>query len=554
MTPESDRALFHLKIGRDLWEYSAVFIETENVGDSSKIIHLISQSVQFGLGIVNDFGELDIIATINLRAGKTAMQSSQFSSASLYFGRAISALGDRQWSVALYDLTLELHNCSSEAYYCIADFDQMELMLEVIFSRATSFEDKLQAYTTQVFANGARNRLQQALSTAFFVLKELGVTLPERPGKFTVIMQYRKTQRMLHRISDRVLLSLPDATDVSKIAAMQILSFAMVFSYLSNPEVGVVTTFRLIQMVLEYGNTASAAAAFAGYGFMLSAHMGNRKDGIRYGNAALALLGDPEERNAKAWLPRTYFLAHINLSQWAFPVRGSLEPLMHAHRTALRTGDMEFAMHSACAYLSHAFYSGKELNILETEARSIICLVDSLGQTMGLANILPIWGMFSDLIGGADPPVNLTSHISDTEMAFQNASQAGNANSLGIWYLYRAIFLCLSGEYHECLKMTKKSRGEIVIFYIWGTFYEGLSLLAIARESTLVTRWANLRLGRKAAKLMKRWASMCPSNCLKKQLLLEAEVATLQGRTSTAFSLFHQSIQTAKKEGFLGGK
>lgn len=218
------------------------------------------------------------------------MKSSQFSVASLYFDRAISALGDRQWSSTLYDISLDLY--ISEAYHGTDDFDNMDTTLEVIFRNATSFEDKLQAYSTQVHANGARNRLQKALRISLSVLKELEVILPKNPRMITVIRQYRKTRQMLNRKSDRALLNLPNATDVSKIAAMEMLSVAMVFSYLSKPEVGAVTVFQLIQLILEYGVTASAGTAFSAYGFMLLAHIGNIKVGVRHGKIALLLLGN----------------------------------------------------------------------------------------------------------------------------------------------------------------------------------------------------------------------------------------------------------------------
>lgn len=84
MIPERDRPLFHLKIGRDVWEHSHLFTERKDTDKFFGVLRLISQNLQRGLSCVSDVGELDVIGTINLRAGKIAMQSSQFSAASLF--------------------------------------------------------------------------------------------------------------------------------------------------------------------------------------------------------------------------------------------------------------------------------------------------------------------------------------------------------------------------------------------------------------------------------------------------------------------------------------
>lgn len=46
------------------------------------------------------------------------------------------------------------------------------------------------------------------------------------------------------------------------------------------------------------------------------------------------------------------------------------------------------------------------------------------------------------------------------------------------------------------------------------------------------------------------WARLCPSNCRNKQLLLEAEVASLVGNFTRALTLFKQSVQAAQLEKF----
>lgn len=553
LIPESKRAPFHLRIGRDLWEHSTIDTENEDSDECSLVLFRIAQNLHCGLNLVTGVGELDVIAKINLRAGKLAMQLSCFSDATIYFDRAIAALGDRHWSCESYDISLMLCNCRSEACYCTADFYGMNKSIEEILTNAICFDDKLQAYSTKVYADGTRHRLKEALSTAFYVLKELGEHFPNKPGRLAVLIDYIKTRLMLQGKSDRFLLGLPAATDVKKIAAMQMLKFVMFYSYISNAELGALAICRMIQLSLKFGITTPAIPAFAAFGFLLSIQLDRKVEGVHFGQLSLSMLGNLDEINAQAWLPRTYFIVYGHLNCWVFPARESLEPLMHAHHTALQTGDLEFSIKTASAYLDMSFYSGKQLVGMEKETRTMLLLMDSLGQTSGIVFMLPLWQMICDLMGVSLPPLNLTSGIVDVESALESASQEGNAGALWMFYLYRIAYFCHDGEHARCLETLRKlMKVHDGGFNLWLQFYEGVSSLALAQISKGLSRWRLFLRGRKAAKQMKQWAIFCPTNCQNKQFLLEAEIAALVGRSTSALSLFNQSINAAKEEGFLG--
>lgn len=207
----------------------------------------------------------------------------------------------------------------------------MDNTIEDVLKHANTFEDKLQAYST-------RNRLTEAITTTLYVLGELGESLPENPGYFSIISEFVKTSRMLHGRSDRFFLSLLVATDTKKIAAINMLCCAVGFFYLSKPEKRGVAVCRIIRFVMKYGMAAPSIPAFAAYGFMLSMHFKRREEGVRFAQISLDLLGDLSGRSLQAWLPRTYYNVHGNVNRWAFPVRDSLDPLMLPYQTALKTG------------------------------------------------------------------------------------------------------------------------------------------------------------------------------------------------------------------------
>jgi hypothetical protein len=218
LIPELQRALVHLKIGRRLWR---AYQNTHNDNELS-VLFLIGRQLQQSLGVVSDVHELGVVAMIQMRAGRYAAGASKFMMAANFFERGIDALGSTPWKDKTYEISLNLHNSCAEAYYCVGSF----VLLDAVFENTRSFHDKLQAYATLVYANASRNRLMEALTMTFDVLKDLDEPMPAAPGMLTISCQYLKTARMLHGKPDDFFLRQPTATDSTKVATMTMLSFA----------------------------------------------------------------------------------------------------------------------------------------------------------------------------------------------------------------------------------------------------------------------------------------------------------------------------------------
>jgi predicted ATPase len=384
--PESRRATLHSMIGRQIWKHSPLRTLDHEGPHSASFLNLIAESLHRGGVTVTDEEEIKVLITIRLLAGQLAMQSSDFVLAALHFELAIATLGHRLWQAEWYDLSLVLHNRGSEACYCIADFDKMTGLCDAVLMHAKTFQDKLQVYCTLVYSNGVRNNLKEAFRMAFHLLRELGQAFPSNPGVLTVGIEFLKTRAALRKKTKRFLLGLPAATDINVHAVTQLLNFAILYSYVAQPEVGMLAVFRMIRLVLVHGMTAPAVTAFGMYGFFQCSALGKIEEGIRFGQISLELL---EQNENQAWLPRVYFVAHSMVNRWAQPFRESLEPLLFAYKYALKTGDMEGSVLNSTAYLVMSFHCGKPLALLESEGRSFCEEMDRLRQKIGMVFMVP---------------------------------------------------------------------------------------------------------------------------------------------------------------------
>jgi predicted ATPase len=544
LIPDSMRATCHLKIGRRLWKNSSMGTSNED----SSLIFVVADNLRLGVDLCSDVEDLDGIIMIILEAGKQAMKASLFTMAVSYFNWAISALDDRLWSSACYDITLALFNCGSEAYYCIADFATMDRLLDSVFRNAKTFQDKIHAYTTLIYSYGARNRVQEAFTTAFDVLRSLGEPLPAEPSNQGMILEYLRTSHMLRGKTDRFFLNLPVATDTDKIAIMQMLFFAVSYAYVVKAEWGMFALCRMIRLSLQDGIAAPLFPALGAYSYILCAQIGRVAEGIRFGQIALALL---QQHQSRSWLARTFMLVHGLSNRWGYPFRCSLEPLLTAHRLALKTGDMEGSLATAAMYLDYAFHAGTTLFEIEKETRYACVLANAVGQKTCLIYLVPKWRVVADLIGADLDPLILKCDVADSRSALAWAIKESNQMAVAHFYLNQCMFQCLIGCYEECCQMAKKRRQSQPAADVWLPFYSGLASLALARTTSGVRRFRYIFFGRSAAKDLRRQSRVCPANFTNKFSLLEAEILALKGKPAKAMALFEKSISAAKYEGFI---
>jgi hypothetical protein len=539
MIPESNRSLVHLRIGRRLWKNSTL---QENY-DDTRMLSVVTRQLQLGIDRVTVADERNMIVVLHWEAGKKAMQSGAFSNAAELFGCAISFLGQDVWGPDLYDISLALCNSAAEAYYCTGEFADMDQMIESVVKNASTFHDKIQAYTTLVFANGARNRLQEACSTALEVLERLGESIPESPGKARVIMEGIKLHCALRRKNLRFFVNLPAATDPDKIAAMTLLNFTAMYSYPIDPSRSILAIIQLVRRSLEHGMTGSAVNAISGYALFLVANFGRFAEGFRYGQIALELLAHTESRH---WLPRVYFMVYGIVNPWVRPFRESLEPLLYAQRSALRTGDIEGSVTCASFHVMATFLSGVPLAKAEQETGKFCDLMESRGQTSGLSYLSPLLKLLCDFLGKSNSCDSVAAgckfNLSDCEESKQLVA-------------FRSTCACVyashSGDYRTAVEAAARARASSSDADFSIDFYEGFSSLALARQTVGWSRRKLIIKGRCNLKRMKRYAKMCPANFENKRCLLEAEFEAICGNPIKSLSLFEESIKAAKTEGFI---
>jgi predicted ATPase len=153
-------------------------------------------------------------------------------------------------------------------------------------------------------------------------------------------------------------------TEARPLAAMRILSSAIVLAYQSVPQLFPLIIFKQINLSLKHGNAPLSAFAYVTYGLMLCGVMGDIESGYQFGRLTETLLAKFNAKEVKAKVVLTFNGA---IRHWKEHAREMLKPLLESYSVGVETGDLEFAAHSLNAYSYCSYFTGRELTGLESE-------------------------------------------------------------------------------------------------------------------------------------------------------------------------------------------
>ena len=116
----------------------------KNADLGSSVIFQIADQFNQDLTLV-DPDMIEDVSELNVRAGSTAMDLSDFTTASSYLSSALSLLPEDRWEKN-YEFTLRLYYLSAKAAYSSGHSEEAINLLKAILDKAHSMDDKLDAY------------------------------------------------------------------------------------------------------------------------------------------------------------------------------------------------------------------------------------------------------------------------------------------------------------------------------------------------------------------------------------------------------------------------
>ncbi|MEH2195795.1 MAG: AAA family ATPase [Nostoc sp.] len=545
LIPQELKKSTHLKIGKLLLQN----IPKEEI--EANIFDIVNQ---LNVGIVNliEQSEKTELARLNLIAGQKAKASTAYEAALNYFTNGIELLSIDAWQTE-YTLTISLYERAAEAAYLSGNFEQMQQWAEVVQQQAKILLDKVKVYEVQIIASIIQSKQLEAIQIAVSILKLLGINFPDEPTSTDIQQGMDEIAVSLKGKAIADLINLPLMSDLNKIAAMRILMGVLPAAFQTAPAMMPIIVCKMVNLSLNYGNTAVSSYGYSLYGLLLCGVLGEINSGYEFGKLASSLVSQFNAEELKAKI-LTVVSAHV--MHWKEHIRETLTSSMSGYASGLETGDLEYAGYCGYIYPYHSFWLGKELWVLEKELIAYCESLKKIKQQVALTWNLVYLQTVLNLKGNYENVDCLIGEAYDEESMLPIHQQVNDLYTINHLFVNKLMLSYIFGEYFKAIEhaaIAEKSLGGVTGLFVVPMFYfyDSLAHLAIYHTAKESEKQAILEKVQDNQQKMELWATHAPTNHLHRFYLVEAERYRVLGQKLEAMDYYENSIAKSQENGFL---
>ena len=558
----------HFAIGRKLWRYCMKHNKTEE-----KVLMQVLTHLGLGSSCITDQTERYAIANLALESASSAIRWASFHSAHNCLRAGVKLVNRTFWREE-YELALTLHNQAAETAYAAGEFAFMEDYVEAVKVHARTFEDTIQAETTKLIMTGATlEDTVGALTAGIELLRQLGESIPVKPKRRHVALQFHATSRLLRNKSQESLLRLPNLEDPHTLVVMKVYNALISLSFHDNE--GFLTpllAFRVVQLSLKHGLCGMSAYGFAVYGLICTSAR-RFDEGFRLGDLSPKLV---DRFQSREWVPRVSAPVYGAIRSWYVPFERLLEPLIHGFQVGMETGDLEvrflgetcvcasnicgrsvvyspiptkFAKWNATIHVIFKFDLGTPLPMLKYLIDQLCKKLETLQNSPKKINFLATFQFILD------------AFLQDKrQYSREDTYSLSKGDIMGdLWFYYERMFVSYFFEdYENAVVIADKGEAttgmkdpssDITLTILLGSLSRAAlwkqTQASITRSRLFLRRRQVMASLRRDMKLVDKYSCRLPDFNLPKLYLIKAELASIQGNHLRALQAYKSAIGTS---------
>jgi predicted ATPase len=500
--------------------------------------YLFTAVNQLNLGgpeAVQEEGDHVKVANLNLKAGKKAMEMSDYGTAYGFFDHGITFLRKKHWEEH-YGLSLELYDLAAKCALANSDTDILNLLSQQVFKKARSFKDKLNMMYLTTCALASSSNLPEAVEKGVEILSLLGIQLPQTTTESCI----KETKYLLSNYSDDDILSTRQMTDPSMIMAMKFLGKLERGMTQIMPKSVPSVTQTIIKLSMLHGMSPVSPIGFVHFGSII-AKLGDIRGGYHYVKLALSLLDKVGSRESASEV----ICFATNVRTYVEPLQSVVESFNDGYTAAMTSGDIQMAMINRLSSDTASFFSGTNLQTMREKYAESIKKLEETKQVILLVQNQPIQRSVFKLIGSEEKQKYV---IEEQNILARN-------NNVMRSYCYQEAYISFlfrsfddtkiaAEKYFACSETTW---ANLILNHAVQSFYTGMISFWVARKSREVQQQQWYQRGNKSKWALKIWAESSRWNFENKWYLLEAEEAYCNKDFESAKSFYAKAITSAKE-------
>ncbi|MDP1772345.1 MAG: diguanylate cyclase [Methylobacter sp.] len=501
--------------------------------------------------LIKDQGSLTALAHLNLRAGQKAKKNAAFSSSLSYFAEAITCLPESAWENH-YEISYLLHKELAEAEYLNGNFKTSQQLIDVSLDKAKTPIEKADLYTLLIYQNTVKAEYRNGIASGRKAMEMLGFDLPQQNVKEALDAELAEARINLRGREVASLLDAAQMTSGLHKAAMKVMMNMQPTCYMADPELYNLIAVKMANISLKYGHVAESAKAYVTYANILSSVLGQYRLGYEFGILGLKMSDSYHDPVQKC---RGIFITIAFLFHWNKPFKEAESLFNDGYQTGLECGDFQYAGYILGFGTTNLFSQGIRLDILQERLEKFMEFVQKAKHQMPMDAIQGYLMIIANL-RGMTAHRNCFDDDQISETVFLSGCRSRNVIVAASYFLIaKAQTLYLYQQYEQALACITEAEKDLS--FISGTsamaehnFYQSLILLALCDQDEAANTESLLKVEKLQLQL-RIWAVNCEQNFLHKYLLVDAELARVEGRVIDAINGYDDAIESARVNGFI---
>ncbi|MHC5772414.1 MAG: AAA family ATPase [Nostoc sp.] len=544
LIPEEQKQLTHLKIGQLLLE------NTSEAQQSERIFEIVGQ-LNCGIALITQPTKRQQLAQLNLNAGRKAKEAIAYNAALQYFNQGIQLVISDGWENA-HDLTLNLYQAAAEAAFLNNEFEQMDLLIQVVIKQAKTLLDKVKVYEIQLQSYQVQGQMLKAIEIGCQTLQQLGILLSESVSSYDIHQAIKNTLSILGKRQIESLIDLPLMTDPQALVALKIMISLTPSVHQAAPHLFPIIACEQVNLSLKYGNAPLSAPGYADFAIVLNAVLDELEKGYKFGQLALRIVDKFEAKSVQSMT--NFKVAAFNQFN-KLPVRDAINLLKESYTFGLEVGDF---VHIIVATFFRLFYtyliSGEKLEILLQEIKMYeLNFASSQSFSIRFSILRRTIEILTQSCANSDL---LIDEYWNEEKLVPALLQENDEFTLHEFYLIKLIFSYLFDD--ALAAVNNADKGErylkggagmlsVSVFY----YYDSLARLSLYSQVEPSEQTKLLLRVDENQKHLKVRATVAPMNFQHKFDLVEAERHWVLGQRFEAIDLYDQAIAGAKENAYI---
>ncbi|EME68530.1 ATPase, partial [Paramagnetospirillum caucaseum] len=545
--PIDEMVAAHLRIGRRMLERLPPAEIEDRLFD---VVHHLN----LGRHLLSDRAERDNLSRLNGLAGRKAKLSAAHASARTYFDLARSLLAEDCWA-GNHDEAFALFLDLSECEYLVGNHAEADHLFEMLLGKATTDDQSAKVWRLRFRMFMVSGRFGDAVAVAITALERFGLVCPETEAETAQAVDEarRELADLLGGRDVAALVGLPECRLPSVRALIGVIADAIPAVYHVRPMLYPFLGLTAINLSLRHGMTEDSSAAFSGYSVSLVGRFEEFRSGLDFSQLALKL----GERFDSAPLRGTLLFRHgYFVTPWTKPIATIMPVLEETFRTCLDTGNLIYAAYVAYASGWMLFEKGEPLDVVLAHMRKYMPFARNARIPFAVL-MLRLQELFIAGLQGVELEVTPGVAGADgAEASYRGLEGTAHGYGIAFHHVVRQVTPYLMGDYGEALRLARETAvlaPKISSSVIESShhFFGALAITALHPGADEPRRAEMAPWLAEHRRKLRLWAEHCPETFLARSMLVEAEIAAIDGGGNGAMRLYEDAILAARDFGQL---